>query len=765
MADRAVSVDNLRMFDYPGADGRGGESASPADDDGRRLVSPDGSEPVIANLLGELQSISGDDLEDFRSRMERANDVRFAQWDGQSADGRKREAAIGAPAFPWEGASDQRVRICERIIQERVLYQKAGFSRGRFQATPVESGDMRLAANVSRALRYQFKGRNLRETRDVVDFLLNWKETYGCSILHVDWLEETGAQDRVITLEELERDAEFVGAATARGLGLDPATDARGAAIAAQSAEDFVEAMTDPGNAAALAERHEDLDEVSAARVLEGLRVDGEASFRERYTRVNRPRWTALCPGVDVFFPLETCDLQGARFIAVAEFLCESELREKGLTEGWDGEFIDEVLKHRGVVFSDLDGQFALDVGRVGGGADAGFRGVSSVEDYEELFQVLRVYYRVADGEGYVTTFMTVLHPMVNDFWGRHGAQPELDGQYPFVDFRRERVLPQILESRGVPQVMETDQDAVKVQRDARTDRASVTTLPPVKKPANMAGTQLRFGPGKEIVERKVGTISWMDPPRGDDSSIESEAAVLRELDLYWGRSSENVDPELSLLHRQNVVDDFLIDLSEGARMTFGRMQQRWSADEWASVLGAGAGAAGGGAGSIPGSSRDAIQGQFDVLISFDIRELNLEYVSNLAKSVGEFVAPLDREGSLMYSKLVRRLFEAIDPGLADEVTRDGEESAFAEAEDEKSALAQMASGVEPLMRESGENAELRLQVLEDGIQKSPPLQQRYEQDEFFRALVDARVQHFRHVLEQRENAQIGRLGVRPVTG
>jgi hypothetical protein len=54
------------------------------------------------------------------------------------------------------------------------------------------------------------------------------------------------------------------------------------------------------------------------------------------------------------------------------------------------------------------------------------------------------------------------------------------------------------------------------------------------------------------------------------------------------------------------------------------------------------------------------------------------------------------------------------------------------------------------------------MQVLQQTIQSNPALQQRYEQDEIFRKMLDARMQSFQFQLQQQQNAQIGRMGAVP---
>jgi len=68
-------------------------------------------------------------------------DTRLAYWDGQSSDGRKWGGNYRKKIFPWEGASDARIRLADFVSnRETQLCLTATFS-SRLQMLPVESTD------------------------------------------------------------------------------------------------------------------------------------------------------------------------------------------------------------------------------------------------------------------------------------------------------------------------------------------------------------------------------------------------------------------------------------------------------------------------------------------------------------------------------------------------------------------------------------------------------------------------------------------------
>jgi hypothetical protein len=107
-------------------------------------------------------------------------------------------------------------------------------------------------------------------------------------------------------------------------------------------------------------------------------------------------------------------------------------------------------------------------------------------------------------------------------------------------------------------------------------------------------------------------------------------------------------------------------------------------------------------------------------------------------------------------------MMAALDQNLSDLIVQDIGVATAAEQEDEQTAFAKIAAGTEPPLKEGGQNAQVRLQTLQTIIQSNPAVQQRYQQDEIFRSMIDARAQAFQFQLQQQQNAVIGRTGAQP---
>jgi hypothetical protein len=325
---------------------------------------------------------------------------------------------------------------------------------------------------------------------------------------------------------------------------------------------------------------------------------------------------------------------------------------------------------------------------------------------------------------------------------------------YPFVEMPRERATRPLLESRGIPELVQTAQEEIKIQRDYRADRASISILPPVRVPANRGKFDLVLGPGVQVPERRPGEIGWMDPPRPDAGSIEVENATRFDVNNYFGRMADGVPPQMAMIHTQEMVDSWLLDMKLCIIQTMALAQQYLTPEEVSRVTG--------NASLAFSASPQDIRGRFDITAEFDARLLDNEALGAKLKYLSEILVPMDSFGVIDRAGLVKYMFQAVDPNMAAMLVQDIGAATQQEIEDEQVQFSKIAAGTEPPMKEGGQNAQVRLQTLQQIIQSNPAVSQRYQQDEIFRRMLDARMQAFQFQLQQSQNAVIGRVGAQP---
>jgi hypothetical protein len=557
----------------------------------------------------------------------------------------------------------------------------------------------------------------LDDLRREVELALQFRETYGLAVMGIFWRTTTRIEEKTLTLEEIQQVAlqGDGGAAALVDAILDPLQE--------ESAKSMLGILSPK------------LSSLSAVR---SLREKGEVTYENPYIFESKPEWVALEPLEDILFPASTWSLQRSPWVARRELITEEELRERETTMGYDSEWVERAVKQKGMTH-----RINRNILRAN---------VHMTDQDRDLIEVYHVYKKIHE-DGATKVQCTVMHTALTDLVAKDEISPYEHGNFPFVELPRERVSRNLLESRGIPELVATAQAEIKTQRDYRADRASIAILPPVRVPANRGKIELVFGPASQIPERRPGEFGWMEPPPFDKGTIEVETATRSDIDEYFGRASATVPPARTMLAQQDLVDGFLTDMKLAVGQTLQLMQQYLTDEQIQRITGAPAG--------NYQLSREEIQGSYDLIADFDVRDLDNEYLGKKLDYIAKVAIPLDVAGVIDRAGLVKFIMGAVDPVMGAQLVKDPGVASAQEAEDEQVQFTKIAAGAEPPMKEGG-NPQVRMQVLQQTIQSNPALQQRYEQDEIFRKMLDARMQSFQFQLQQQQNAQIGRMGAVP---
>jgi hypothetical protein len=673
----------------------------------------------------------------YYTRSEHAYASRLNIWSGQSADGRKHGADLNAQPFPWEGASDMRPRVIDAALNEQVMLMMQAFTRANPQAVAMDSGDLEYAEKVSTLLKYVLWNQMRPQIRRELQLAANWRQTYGSAVTAVMWDQQLRRTSQEITLD---------GLATMLAATEDPQ---QLEAVKQQVMEQVMDPLREEENLRTLMGMSPILKKGPARYCLKMLQQTGRCEIPVPEVFSAMPRWSALLPMVDIFFPVITDDIQRAPWVAHRERLTESELRDRINTHGYDADWVEKAVKRKGFVVDTLTSNLLL--------LSESRRNFWGILDYErrDLIEIFHFHRKSVDDDGIPNVWNTVLCLGVRDCVGLDEALPYEHGLYPYVVHQREQISRTILESRGIPSIADTWEHEIKVQRDARTDRTSISVLPPILVPASRGAMNLSFGPGTKWPSRRGEEISWMQIPPGDGSSIEVEKAAQTTLDQYLGRMTGNCPPQLAQLHQQDLVDGWLIELRQVVAQTLQLCQQYMGEDQVVRIVGPL---------SRPwNAGRSEVQGMFDVSLEFDIRDLNHELLKEKFGLLQTVLAN-DRFGRVDYSKFTELMFRAIDPNMAGAVLQPMDQATQAQVSDEQSALTQMVAGIEPPMQpQTGMNYQLRLQTLQQSIQMNPELQQMIAARPVLSKMVENRIKFLTFQIQQQGNAQIGRVGTAPV--
>jgi hypothetical protein len=702
---------------------------------------------ALKSALDEIRDEAGEWLESARSE---AEDVRYCRWAGQSADGRKHRAALGRDAKPFEGASDNRVRLADGMVAKAQLQMVAAATRALPKAVGTESGDAARAGKVDTLLRYTVRNLWRSEWRRQCKLLAGYAlgDEPGVGAAWVDWRYERG-----MAYEELTREQALDALAMSdygRGLG---------ELMGEQAVGDIADMLANPLRREELADAlgatlPQHLKRRQLLALADDLQDDEKAAgrFTREFVACSEPRFEALRVMDDVFFPLNSTDVQRMPHLFRRYWLTRAEVLTRAADEGWSDAFVEGLLGRDGE--SGQDGKSALE------SLDwtlPGERRAQPLDRWKGLYEVLRCWERTVDANGvgaiHVTTFSYFVEVAAKEreLWDRK------HGRLPLVLLARETLTSRLLDSRGLPTLLATDQSGLKLLRDSFEDHVQKMIHPPIKKPANRPYFKIDTSPFGEVESDPRNPVEYMktaDYPRAADTYWTEarreahDAAGIFDAQVWpnegWGE-----------LHAQDRVDGMLACLAEVLGMTVQLWQQFGSDELLARVVG--------GTGIEAPRSVEEIAGSYDVQISYDVRDMTMEGVVEKARVVLENIRPLDANGIVPYDLIVRQVVASVDPNWADAIPP-AEVASGRIALEEKGYFVMMLNGVRPPMKESEDAPALRLQTLQEEMQPRVANPAAFAPlGAASMALMEERVKYLEFQSQQQENAVTGRTGVEPV--
>ena len=99
-------------------------------------------------------------------------------------------------------------------------------------------------------------------------------------------------------------------------------------------------------------------------------------------------------------------------------------------------------------------------------------------------------------------------------------------------------------------------------------------------------------------------------------------------------------------------------------------------------------------------------------------------------------------------------------PGASEKILLPKETATQKAMEEERQLIAELVAGVPPNVREQDAH-EMKLQVFQQWLQQ-PDIQQKAQQDQALQERIQGYLQQRQFAIQQKQNAQIGRLGAAP---
>ena len=664
------------------------------------------------------------------SRVDSNDAVRFCKWSGQTDDGKKYSSTRpdGEQVFPFEGASDVRIRLIDSTINEIVANLTTSFVRGQLNISGVDITDGGTAAAASELMTWIRQNKLKVELERESELLAQYTQQYGWSVAHVAWDQKTGTRMQKITMQQVMQISQQAGAQNPNSIIAQlPALIAN--PEAEQQAADIVTTFLP------------DLTIRDAKKFVKELRETGTGEYEEEYIQKNLPSITALKPFDEVAFPPETIDLQRARVIFRREYFTEVELKAMEKNAGWDGEFCEKAAITQGrqswynnpnLVTTALN--------------------VTGTVRNDHLIEVVHAYTRQLSDNGSPAIYYTVFCPELGqDMYGKHELLDYAHGEYPFIEYRRERLRRAICDSRGIPELSMTDQDEIKAQHDSMRDRTAFTTLPPIRVKKRI-GMINKIGPGVQLPVTQADDYQFMDPPR---SPISEAMSVINQVESrhanYFGLLHPSVPPAKQQVIVQKEINNWFGVWSKIFSQTFQLCLQYMPAEEIQRVINM----------PLPQNISE-IAGQFDFILKYDVRDMDNEYVMKKLQAISQFVVPLDAGGVIDRNQLIQEIMMAISPDAARTMITDQKGASQKMFKDVQNDIGMMMLGNEALYVENDPAAASKLQYTQQVLQSNPKAQQASKTDQQFQQLLQKYMKNLQFSMQQQQNKQIGKIGVTP---
>ena len=665
---------------------------------------------------------------DYMNRSELNSDARYNRWSGQSQDGRKWKENVGYNPVPFDGCSDSKVPLVDTYINEDVDLLMTSLRNMQLNAAPLESNDAEQANLTTNLLRYA-SNNAIDEFYAEAELCANSMLENGLSVMGVFWEREQTLTYEDIDLEQIgmvaQEQPQFADAVQTI---LDPAREDEAIELGRQLLPDASQKVL--------------------RKIVKDLRETGSAQYPSPMTTMDRPTLVSLKVGEDFFVPLDTTELQRARMCFYREFMTAEQLRDAVNARDWDKKWVDTII--------DTAKGMTMTMTRDNGVLRSGVKANRMNMDTSEVYEIIHCYERKSDEYGVPGIWYTVFSPHAQS--DAHGndicATYELldyanGGMYPFVLFRREFLSRRMDDSRGYGEVAYTWQRQIKQEWDGRVDRSYLATIPPLFHPPGRPPT--KWGPGTFIPRVRSDDYQFADQPNWDFGSKEIEDSIRETADRYFGRPTSPESKAHALMRQQNTVSRWL----NCWKMVFEQvlaLYQQFAPEEFlVRVVGSDKAKA-------LAMSKDDIQGQYDIILNYQVANSDMDLLRGKLDLLKVIVGEFDINGVVDRTELMSVVFSYLDPILGERLMQPAENAEQQQIDEEKTSFAKIFAGMEDDIK-PGQAHQLRLGVLDSVMRDNPAAAKRYMEDPKFKDDLDKRRQQHQHQLDQKENAQIGRLG------
>jgi hypothetical protein len=330
-------------------------------------------------------------------------------------------------------------------------------------------------------------------------------------------------------------------------------------------------------------------------------------------------------------------------------------------------------------------------------------------------------------------------------------------GKYPGHVVRREILSDRAVDSRGVPELAGPHQGITKLLADSFGDHAQIAGVPPIVTHGRQREGALRIKPLMELQAKRDGDYRWLQPPAYPVTLKNMLTELRRQTDEYFGRTNPEVGQDVVALHKEFRTMWWLANVREMLMQIWSLCQQYMPEETLTRITNS--------QGEPVAKGWDEIQGQYDLELVFDARDMDPEFLAGVAKTVKDLLIAMDRDKTINPSPIVASLLWRLAPDMAEMALRPVDVARQGEIDAEKEAYLEIRGGLEPALPDDGSiNYAVRKQWYDEQVQANPLMFSDLSEDKA--AILESRLKRLGVLAEQYgANVEIGRQGGRTALG
>lgn len=695
-------------------------------------LAPEGeSGPNFSTLKAAFQKCTTDN-QSYQTQTALNACSRFAIWGGQSADGKKHSRGPNGQTdpVPWDGASDLRVYLIDNLINDKVAMILEAINKASLVAQPVEGNDIKRSKEVTLFMRWLLE--QMPDLEREVELLIQYIQEKGVAVMGQFW--ET-SQEKILQVLRLE---DFQAAF--------PDIDML-QLLESGDADDYLKSTF---------EEHYGVSRAKANKMLRELTNTGTTTVAIVGKEKSYPCMRAFNLDTDLFIPPDTTDIEMATGIYRVQYYTPEKLRSLVNTNGWDKNWVENAIAcNKGKMLSVTPVEYMQPMSR---------SFVYTQQRFTDKIGVCWAYQRLSDEDGVPGVYQTVFSPDItptsggtgdgNITYGAHKGYAKYslygdnDGKYPFVLYRREYLSRKLHDSRGLPEPLKPLQDTIKAHKDARIDTASYNIMPTIFYP--IGRPLLKWGAGARVPERRPNEYHYGHPIPFDETTEASLSTLVNDARDYAGFAKTDSDEPINPVKNQAEINKIFSSLAKSCHQIWNLFKKYGNETTYYRVTGVQSDEA-------TKFERGPEDEDFTFKFRYNLRDSDSDYSLEKIKSMMELAASMDRTGAVDWTEFLQVALEAQDPSIAARVLRPAEVGTEKVIEEVQNDCTKLWSGIAVNVKPNTPPG-IAQQTLQNWAQ-SPDVVQRYQQDEAFKARVDAYTKQVSMLQEQANNKIVGRLG------